>query len=833
MQLSRPRSALILAALVFTSSTLAYTQDGDRQRGAAGAKAEAGKDKIKAYDEVITDEFSTESGLFLVHNNAGEVYFEIPSDALGTDLLWVTQLSETQAGFGYGGTPVGDRVVRWERRGDEILLRDIKYTIRGDAGDTVQNSVSATSLAPIIEIFPIKAWGKDQAPVIHVTGLFVDDLPEFSAKSRLSAQSVDKKRTFVDSVKAFPTNIETQVFMTYKLGSGESARSGAGRPRRGPQTPSSRRDRSQGAVTVKLHHSMVKLPERPAQVRVHDDRVGFFSVAFEDYDGNDHEVETIRYITRWRLEKKDPDAALSDPVKPIVFYVGKGVPDTWREYVHKGIEMWQPAFEAAGFSNAIIALDPPSEREDPDWDAEDARYSTIRWLPSTIENAMGPHVSDPRTGEILEADILMYHNVIKLVRDWYFVQASPNDPRAQKLPLPDDLVGEALAYVVAHEVGHSLGFPHNMKASSAYSIEQLRDAEFTAKNGNEASIMDYGRFNYVAQPGDGARLIPIVGPYDFFAVQWGYQQYADADAEKQAMSALVAKQVADPVLRFGSPNPGEDPSQQTEDLGADPILATTLGLKNIDRVASYLVDACCSEEDNYDLLRNMYDELLGQRNRELGHVASLVGGFVRSNLWYGDADKVYHPTPSARQREAIAFLHANAFETPYQLLDDDVLLRLEASGAPDRILSGQRRLLASLISEQRIDRMSEQAARSDDAYEPIDMMHDITIGLWHELVEPPVEIDLYRRNLQRAHIELLSSQLDAEDSEASDLPALSRGELAALLEAISAALEGDLERTTRLHLADMRARIREHLNPLLEDWPAGAPFVEVEESGQR
>jgi len=288
--------------------------------------------------------------------------------------------------------------------------------------------------------------------------------------------------------------------------------------------------------------------------------------------------------------------------------------------------------------------------------------------------------------------------------------------------------------------------------------------------------------------------------------------------------------VEDPVLRFGNPNPREDPTQQTEDLGSDPILATTLGLQNIDRVAAYLVEACCSEEENYDLLRNMYDQLLGQRDRELGHVANIVGGFVRSNLWFGDADSVYQPIASERQREAVAFLHAHAFETPTQLLDDDVLLRLESSGAPDRILRGQRRLLSSLISEQRVDRMAEQAARADDAYEPVDMLHDLSRGIWRELVETPVDIDLYRRNLQRAHVDVLAKQLGEEAPEASDLPALSRGELADLLDAITAALESPrdrVERTTRLHLADMQARIREHLNPLLEGGPIGMPVIEA------
>ena len=336
-----------------------------------------------------------------------------------------------------------------------------------------------------------------------MTGLFTGDITEFSPARRLNASGVDSGRTFVEAVKSFPGNIETKVLKTFRLSGQNRSEQQGPRRRRGGDGP--RRDPSQSAVTVLMHYSMVALPEQPMRPRVHDDRVGFFGVSFEDYGTDEHEVERVRYIARWRLEKKDRSADVSDPVKPIVFYVGRGVPDAWRPYVRKGIEMWQPAFEAAGFSNAILAKDAPSEREDPDWDAEDARISSIRWLPSTTENAMGPHVHDPRSGEILEADIIVYHNVLKLCRDWYFVQASPNDERAQTLPMPDEVLGEALAYVIAHEVGHSLGFPHNMlRELRPTPSTQLRDAEFTRKHGTEASIMDYGRFNYVAQPGDGA-----------------------------------------------------------------------------------------------------------------------------------------------------------------------------------------------------------------------------------------------------------------------------------------------------------------------------------------
>ncbi|HVY69267.1 MAG TPA: zinc-dependent metalloprotease [Verrucomicrobiae bacterium] len=757
---------------------------------------------IKPYEKVITKEAKSSSGVFAVHRIDEKLYFEIPTNRLGKEFLWVSQIEKTDAGFGYGGgTPVNDRVVRWELRDKDILLRDVHYAIRADVTDSIRHAVESTSLEPIIRKFPVLAWGTNHEAVIEVTDFFTTDVPEFSAKKRLNATGVDKGRSFIEKVKAFPENIETKVTLTYTLNTDNAA---------------GRSDPSQSAVSVLLHHSMVKLPDVPMRPRVEDSRVGFFNVAFEDYGLSDQRVKQVRYITRWRLEKKDPDAAVSEPKKPIVFYLGRGVPDKWRPWVKKGIEAWQPAFLAAGFKNAIIAKDAPSVEEDPDWDAEDARYSTIMWLPSTIENAMGPHVHDPRSGEVLEADILMYHNSLKLARDWYFTQASPMDSRAQKLPLPDDLMGELLAYIVTHEVGHTLGFPHNMKASSSYTIEQLRSPDFTGKFGNEASIMDYGRFNYVSQPGDKARLIPIVGPYDFFAVAWGYTEFkgaTNAAQEKVMLDTMIARQITDPTLRFGNANPDEDPSAQTEDLGSDPVKATELGLKNINRVADFLVKATCGENEDYDLLRNMYDHLMRQRDQELNHVVGVVGGVVYNNIWYGQGDRQYEPIPGARQREAVAFLMQNGFQTPTNLLDRAILARLESTGGADRVLASQRRLLNRLVNDRRVKRMAELAIHAQGApYLPADLLTDLRAGIWSELRAGVVEIDLYRRDLQRAHTELLINQLNRDEA-SSDLPALARGELKSILTAVRSAESKARDRSTYLHLQDLAYRIDHALDP--------------------
>ena len=794
---------------------------GDSKKGAS-TRSSKDTGSVKPYDEIITKEAKSQVGLFRVHRIKEKLFYEIEPKQLDRDMLWVTQLEETQAGHSYGGMPVGDRVVRWELRGEKVLLRDIKYSIRADVKGSIQESVAHTNVQSIIKVFDVKAFGKDKAPVIDVTSLFTGDVKEFSAAKAVGGSGIDSSRTFLETTKTFPTNLETKVLVTYRAG--KSSTPTFGRRSSGPG-----RDSSQSGVTVKVHHSMVELPEQPMKPRVYDPRVGFFTVSFWDFaNDRQHQVEETRFVTRWRLEKKDPNAAVSEPKKPIVFYVGRGVPEKWKPYVKTGIEMWQGAFEKAGFKNAIIGKLAPSESEDPDWDAEDARISTIRWLPSTTENAFGPHVHDPRTGEILEADVRIYHNVLKLSRDWYFVQASPNDERAQKLPLPDELVGELLAYVVAHEVGHSIGYPHNMKASSAYTVDNLRSPEFTKKHGTEASIMDYGRFNYVAQPGDGAALIPKVGPYDFFAIEWGYREYKTDEDEKKGSAELYAKQLKNRMLLFGNADPSEDPTRQTEDLGSDSVEATRLGMANLDRVAGYLVEACCNQGENYDLLSNMYDQVWSQRNRELMHVTSVVGGFEQKNFYFGDAAIVYHPIPVERQRAAVALLAKHAFETPTKLVASDIVLRLSTGGTRERVLSSQRSVLSSLIRESRIDRMFEHATRAAESKQPAysgnALLEDIRKAIWKELELQPITIDLYRRNLQRAHINRLISAV-ASNSSDSELPGLARQQLLKIRRRSQDILKASWaepekkEKAARLdpvvsaHLVQINAQITKSLHP--------------------
>jgi hypothetical protein len=801
------RLFLLTSLLVPFAANFAQDKPSDTKKSDAAKEDEKKSDetppkkpKIKKYDEVITTNAVTKIGLFRVHRIEDSLYYEIPADALDTDLLWVVQISETTAGSSYAGMPVGDRVVRWELHGDQVLLRDVHYGIRADTGNPIAQAVKESNLAPIIRAFDVKAYGKDKAPVIDVTDLFKKDVPEFSARRALNAGAMDNERSFIEEFKAFPRNINVRVLASFAPGKKSGGSS--------DDVPQS------SGLTAVLCHSMVKLPETQMKPRRFDSRVGFFTESFTDYsDHNDHEAENVQYILRWRLEKKNPEAKISEPVKPIIFYVSREVPEKWKSYVKAGIEDWAPSFEAAGFSNAIIGKYAPDPGEDPDWDVEDARISSIRWLPSDIENAFGPQVHDPRSGEILSADVRMFHNVQKLVRDWYFVQASPCDPRAQTLPLPDDLEGELIRFVVAHEVGHSLGFPHNMKASSSYTIEQLRNPEWTKKNGTAPSVMDYARYNYVAQPGDGAGLMPKVGPYDTFAVNWGYRQFPKDADEKAELEKIVKVQIDQPMFRFGDPNPGVDSTQQTEDLGSNAVEATKLGLRNLERVAGYLVKATSKPGKDYELLSVEYDALLGQWSREMGHVANVVAGVQEINLYYGDASRRFFPNPADYQQQAVSFLLEHALATPAIFTGEDIVSRLTAEGTAQRILTAQNAVLRNLISSQRIDRLTEiEQTSTNAAYPAAKLFADLQDGLFRELSGKSVDIDLYRRNLQRSYIDLLSANLKTPVVN-SDLPAYSRAELEAIRARIRKADVARTKPVVQMHLNDLTARITRALDP--------------------
>ncbi len=802
-----------------TAETDAAEADGENP----ARRGRRNSDGIKPYDEVITGEAESDDGVFTVHRLDDKVFYEIPEAELGREFLWVSQIARTTEGVGYGGQALGNRVVKWERHGDRVLLKSVSHAIVADAGQPIARAVEAANNDSIIRAFDVEARAEDGAPVIDVTTLFNREVPEFSARSRLQARGFARDRSFVESVTAFPENIEVRTTHTYTLPPPSAGQNRA-------RTPSRRRGMRPGSATVLLHYSMVKLPEEPMQPRLFDERVGYFSVRQIDYGRDEHRAPRRRYITRWRLEKQNPEAAVSDPVQPITYWIDPATPAKWAPYIRQGVEAWQPAFEAAGFSNAVVAREAPTPTEDPDWSPEDARHSVIRWLPSTVQNASGPHVHDPRTGEILETDIQFHHNVMNLVRDWYFVQVGPLDPRARTLPLPDDLMGELLAYVAAHEVGHTLGFQHNMKASSLYPPEKVRDPDWVRTMSHTPTLMDYSRFNYVAQPEDGIAvedLIPKIGPYDVWATKWGYAPVPDAtspDEEKPTLDAWAREQDDTPWYRFSTPGAqNADPGQLTEAVGdADAVESTALGLKNLERVAAMLLDATATEAaagDPYDDLDGLYGRLVGQWALEMNHVAAVVGGVRSQQKHIGQQGVRFTTIPRETQAAALAFLNDHAFTTPMFLIDPEILRRIEPAGALARIRAGQARVLRSLLSAGRIRRLVEQEAiDADAAYSATDFLAHLRAGLWAELDAPDVRIDAWRRNVQRVYLELIDGQLNGRRPAGGDARPFLRGELRALDRTVGAALVRASDRATRLHLEDVRDSIARTLDP-----PAAPP----------
>ena len=593
-----------------------------------------------------------------------------------------------------------------------------------------------------------------------------------------------------------------------------------------------------GSATVLLHCRMVKLPENPMMPRLFDERVGYFSRGLVDYGREDHRASQRRYITRWRLEKKDPAAAISEPVKQIVYYIDSATPTKWIPYMKRGVEKWQKAFEAAGFKNAIIAKVAPTKKEDPDFSPEDARYSVIRWLPSTIENASGPHIHDPRTGEILESDIQFYHNVMNLSKAWYFLQVGPLDKRAQTLPLPDDLMGTLIEYVAAHEVGHTLGFQHNMKASSMYPAEKMRDREWVKKMGHVPTLMDYSRFNYVAQPEDKidpADLIPGIGPYDVWATMWGYKPIPDAktpDEEKPMLDTWAREQDKTPWLRFSTAgSSGSDFGELTEAVGdADAVKSSTYGMMNLKRVAKMLVSATTTEKgEPYSELSEIYPRMLGQWTLEMNHVAAIVGSYSSQQKHIGQDGGRFMLTPKSRQVEAVKFLGENAFATPTWAVDKEILRRIEPIGVLNRVRTSQNSVLNNLLSSTRFARLVEQQTLDGSAaYAPDEFLGDVRNTVWSELNQSGVVIDAYRRNLQRSYLDIANTKVNGSPASipaglpasfaamfisSGDEKAYYRAELRALADAVNAALPKTSDRATKVHLEGVLDQIGNILKP--------------------
>src|SRR5213596_1445839 len=795
----------------------------DTTRGATGRQQAPEATALKPYNQVITAGATTDAGIFIVHQSGEKLFYEIPKAMFGREFLLVADQRGTIRGVRYAGEEISNRIVVWERMGNKVFLRIVSYAMRADSTQPVSRAVRLSNIAPIIMSFDVASWHMpDSNAVIEVTKLFTTDVAELNLhQSGIRIRRMDPARSVIDRARSFPRNIEVSALQTFEVDSVPG-------PAGGPP------NRSLSTITMLMNYSMVLLPDQPMMARLCDDRVGFFNISFEDYDEDRVSGPRRCFIKRFRLEAKDPNAAVSDPIKPIVWYIDPATPAKWVPWLIKGVEMWEPVFRGAGFSNAITARLPAAG--DTDFDLDDARFSTIRWLPSTIENAYGPSVSDPRSGEIMNANIGFYHNITSLVEAWYWTQAGAADARARTLPFPDSLMGLMVAYVATHEVGHSLGLRHNMVASTYYPVDSLRSKSFTCRmKGTSPSIMDYARYNYVAQPGDSACLMQGIGPYDYFAIDWGYRRIPTVtapDAERPLLDSLARLQDSQPWDRWIGDGEPVDPRIITEALGDDPVNASGYGARNIKRLVPMLIPATTGDRlDNYDRLDDMYTELIAQWAREMNHVGVVVGGVYLFTKYAGQTGRVYQPVPRAKQAEAAQFLNDNVFTTPSFFFDPEILRRIEPTGFVERVRQRQTAVLNLLFQDSRLSRLAEQSAAQAGSYTITDLFGDVRRGIFTEFGAGPVRVDEYRRNLQRAFVDqmerLISTPLvtplppgftpfpgfNAPPPRPADARAQARLELVDLQGTLRAALSRAGDRTTRAHIVDLQARIDQILNP--------------------
>jgi hypothetical protein len=796
----------------------------------------------KPYKDVITDKAITKKGLFTVHKIEDKYFFEITDKMIGRDIMYVNRVSkssiQTAKGFyGYAGDQIGQGVIRFEKGpGQKIFLKSISYDVRSDSSQDMFRSVANSNMQPIAMAFDIKALVPDSlggGSVIEITDNINGDNEIFGfsggVKTAFQAGSLQSDKSYISSVKPYPVNIEIKTVKTFGKSSGPSL------PGFPPAPP------SQATVTLELNSSLYLLPEKVMKPRYSDPRVGYFSREYTDFDANPQGVKEISMITRWKLEPKPEDmerykrGELVEPTKQIVYYIDPATPKKWVPYLIAGINDWNVAFEKAGFKNAIAGKAAPTKAEDSTWSIEDARYSAIVYKPSDIENAYGPNVHDPRSGEIIESHIGWFHNVMHLLRNWYLIQTAAVDPRSRKMDFDDELMGQLIRFVSSHEVGHTLGLPHNFGSSSSTPVENLRNKAWVEANGHTPSIMDYARFNYVAQPEDNispAGLYTRIGEYDKWAIEWGYRFLPDAKTapdETPMLDNWIAAKASDKRYWFGRQGQPDDPRCQSEDIGDNAMKASTYGIKNLQRILPNLPVWTKTPNEAFDNLSELYGEVINQFRRYIGHVCYNFGGVFETPKKADQIGPVYEYVSKATQKEAMEFIKTQVFNTPTWLINKDVK---EKTGLVPNvtILAVQETALGRMLSTYVMGKMlNAETANGNLAYTVADLLGDLKQNIFTELVTKK-PVDIYRRNLQKAYIERLGALVNppaasqggfiisfgggtpAVDSKKSDLLSLLKGHARELKQlADAAAITPD--KMTKYHLQDISDRLNRMLNP--------------------
>lgn len=788
---------LLLGATTHAEAKIFERKKKKAQTEVKAAPAKQNINGLKPYAQVITPKAKSSFGFLTVHKVDNNYFFEIPDSMLNRDILIVNRISKAptsrqKSRVGYTGDILGSKVIRFENKDNKrILVREYSYRERSENKDGMFQSVRNSNTQPIVANFGIETIKKDSLTrnyVINVSVFLQKENPLFSfdadSKEYIGLLNMVGEGTYIDTLKAFPKNIEISTTVTYQSKKGMS---NVGFLETGsPRIP----------LTYELNSSMVLLPEVPMKARLFDPRVGYFTVGYTDFDSNPQGIEYKKLITRWRLEPKDEAAYLRgelvEPKKPIIIYIDPATPKKWVPYLIQGVNDWQVAFEKAGFKNAIYALEAPTD--DPSWSLEDARHSAIVYKPSDIPNASGPHINDPRTGEILETHINWYHNVMSLLRDWYMIQAGTIDEAARKMQLDDELMGQLIRFVSSHEVGHTLGLRHNFGSSHTVPVEKLRDKVWVEANGHTPSIMDYARFNYVAQPEDGitrAGIFPRIGIYDKWSIEWGYrwlpQFQTPEDEVAFSNQSIIEKLKTDVRYTFGTESDPNDPRNQSEDLGDDSMLASLYGIKNLKRIVPQILTWSYEPNKSYAGAGEIYSGVVSQFNRYLGHVTKNVAGIYSNSITVEQTDEIAREfVPANIQKRAIAFLNEQLFTTPEWLIDRQLMEKAKILPV-NVICSLQSGVLARLINKNTLDKMSEnEILNGKKAYTSAQMFNDLKKVIWSNLGQS----DIYKRNMQKAYVENLINLLDKKgnaDKNASgkrpaysEAPAIAHGQLTEL-----------------------------------------------------